>query len=138
MVSLQEVCRHNLPFIAGYGSQWQATTGGGISRPIHTWNRHTLQEFVDAHSPLLPFDPCSIQIQVVDLRHATCRMNDHLRLKRARFPRGQGPDNYLPRTLFDPCRLCSEMNVNAKFASPLHELINQIRIKKGKRMRATV
>jgi hypothetical protein len=23
---------------------------------IHSWNRHTLQEFVNSHSPLLPFD----------------------------------------------------------------------------------
>src|ERR1700736_6339093 len=66
MVSLQEVCGYDLPFVARHRSQRRATTGGGISRCIHTWNRHTLQEFVDSHSALLPFDPHSIQIQVVD------------------------------------------------------------------------
>src|ERR1035438_5143967 len=51
MVSLQEVCGHDLPFIARHRSQRRATTGGGIPRGIHGWNRHTLQEFVDSHSP---------------------------------------------------------------------------------------
>src|ERR1700681_4520229 len=35
MVSLQEVCGHDLPFIARHGSQWQASTGG-IPRRIHS------------------------------------------------------------------------------------------------------
>jgi hypothetical protein len=42
------------------------------------------------------------------------------------------------RSSFRSHRFGSEMNVNAKFASSLNELINQIRVKKGKRTRATV
>src|ERR1700693_3846407 len=52
MVSLQEVCGHDQPFIARHRSQRRASTGGRISRRIHTWNRHTLPEFVDSPSPL--------------------------------------------------------------------------------------
>jgi|SRR6267143_135045 len=44
----------------------------------------------------------------------------------------------LSGTLFDPYRFGSEMNVNAKFASSLNQLIHEIRVKKGKRTRATV
>src|ERR1700730_13424084 len=138
MVSLQEVCGHDHPFITRYGSQRRASTGGGISRRIHIWNRHTLQKFVDSHSPLLPLDPHSIQIQVVDLGHATRSMHNHIRLKHARFPRGQCPDDQLSGALFNPYCLGSEMNVNAKFTSSLNELIHEIRVKKGKRTRATV
>ena len=138
MVSLQEVCGHDLSFIARHWCQRRASTGGGIPRRIHSWNRHTLQEFVDSHSPLLPFDPHGIQIQVFDLRHATCRMHNHLRLKRAPLLRGQCPDNPLAGALFNPYCFGSEMNVNAQFASSLNELINEIRIKKGKRTLATV
>src|ERR1700674_4232587 len=138
MVSLQEVCGHDLPFIARHRSQWRASTGRWISRRLNNWIRPPLQEFVASHSPLLPFDPRGIQIQVVDLGHATRRMHNHLRLKRARLPRGQCPDNQLSGALFDPYRFGSEMNVNAKFASSLNELINEIRVKKGKRTRATV
>jgi hypothetical protein len=35
--------------------------------------------------------------------------------------------------LFDPYRFGSEMNVNAKFARSLNELINEIWVKKGER-----
>jgi hypothetical protein len=65
-------------------------------------------------------------------------MDNHFRLKRARLSRGQCPDNQLSGTLFDSYRFGSEMNLNAKFASSLNELINEIRVKKGKRTRATV
>jgi hypothetical protein len=65
-------------------------------------------------------------------------MHSHIRLKHARLSRGQCPDNQLSGVLFDPYRFGSEMNVNAKFASSLNELINEIRVKKGKRTRATV
>jgi hypothetical protein len=65
-------------------------------------------------------------------------MHNHLRLNRASLPRGQCPDNQLSGALFDPYRFGSEMNVNAKFASSLNELVDEIRIKKGKRTWATV
>jgi hypothetical protein len=65
-------------------------------------------------------------------------MHNHLRLKRASLPRGHCPDNQLSEALFDPYRFGSEMNVNAKFASSLNELVDEIRIKKGKRTWATV
>src|ERR1700732_31579 len=123
MVSLQEVCGHDLTFIARHRSQWWASTGGGISRRIHSRNRHTLQEFVDSHSPFLPFNPNSIQIQVADLGHATRRVHNHIRLKRSGHPGGQCLDSQLIRVLLDPDRFGSEMNVNAKFASSLNELI---------------
>src|SRR5450755_1529501 len=63
MVSLQEVCGYDQPFIARHRSQRRASTGGSISRCVHSWNRHTLQEFVDSHPPFLPFDSRRIQIQ---------------------------------------------------------------------------
>jgi hypothetical protein len=65
-------------------------------------------------------------------------MHSHIRLKRARLSRGQCPDIQLSHVLFDPYRFGSEMNVNAKVASSLNQLINEIRVKKGKRTRATV
>src|SRR5664279_5526292 len=43
MVSLQEVCSHDQPFIARNRSQREAFTRGGIASRIHCWNRHTLQ-----------------------------------------------------------------------------------------------
>src|ERR1017187_4651148 len=95
MVSLQEVCGHYLPFIARHRSQREASSRGGVSRRIDGWNRHTLQEIIHSHSPLLPFDPRSIEIQVADLRHATRGMHNHIRLKRARLPRGQCLDDQL-------------------------------------------
>src|SRR6202022_1592933 len=123
MVSLQEVCGPDQPFIARHRSQRRAPTGGSIPRCVHSWNRHTLQEFVDSHPPFLPFDPRSIQIQVVDLGHATRSVHNHIRLKRDRLPRGQCPDNQLTGVLFDPYRFGSEKNLNAKLASSLNELI---------------
>jgi hypothetical protein len=65
-------------------------------------------------------------------------MHNHIRLKRARLPRGQCLDNQLSGALFDPCRFGFEMKVYAKFASSLDELINEIRVKKGKWTRATM
>src|SRR4029077_15612637 len=65
-------------------------------------------------------------------------MHNHLRLKRERLPRGQCTYKQLTGDLFDPYRFGSEMNVNAKFASPLNELITEIRVKRGKRRRPTV
>jgi hypothetical protein len=44
----------------------------------------------------------------------------------------------MSHALFDPYRFGSQMNVNAKVASPLNQLINEIRVKKGKRARAAV
>src|ERR1700693_4697982 len=109
MVSLEEISRHDQPFITRHRSRRWASTGGGISRRVHSWNRHALQEFVDSHSLLLPFDPRSIQIQALDLGHATRSMHSHIRLKRARPSGGQYSDNQLSRVLFDPYRFGSEM-----------------------------
>jgi hypothetical protein len=47
-------------------------------------------------------------------------------------------DIQLSGALFDPYCFGSEMNVNAKFASLLYELVNEVRVKKAKRARATV
>jgi len=65
-------------------------------------------------------------------------MHNHIRVKRTRLPIGQGLNNKLSGALFDPYRFGSETNVYAEFASPLNELINEIRVEKGKRTRATV
>ena len=40
--------------------------------------------------------------------------------------------------IFDPYRFSSQMNVNAKIASSLNELINEIQVKKGEWAQATV
>ena len=88
--------------------------------------------FARNHSLALPASPIrsrSIEIQVADLRHATRGMHNHIRLKRARLPRGQCLDDQLSGALFDPCRFGFEMKVYAKFASSLDGLINEIRIK---------
>src|ERR1700681_1428295 len=138
MVSLQEVCGYHQAFIARYRSQWWASTGGGISRPVHRWIRHTLQKFVDSHSLVLPFDPRSIEIQVLNLGHATRSMHNHIRLKRARLPKGQRLDNQLSGALLNRYRFGSEVNINTQFARALNQLIYEIRVKKGKRTRATV
>jgi hypothetical protein len=138
MVTLQKVRGHAQSFIARHRRQRETSTRGGISRRIDSWNRHTLQEIIHSHSPLLPFDPRSIEIQVADLGHATRGMHNHIRLKRARLPRGQCLDNQLSGVLFDPCRFDLEMKVYAKFASSLNELINEIRVKMGKWTRATM
>jgi hypothetical protein len=138
MVSLQDVCGHDQPFIARNRGQREASTRGSISRRIDSWDGYTLQEIVDSNSSLLPFDPRSIEIQVADLGHATRGMHNHIRLKRVRLPRGQRPNNQLSGALFDPCRFGFEMKVYAKFASSLDKLINEIRVKKGKWTRATM
>jgi hypothetical protein len=65
-------------------------------------------------------------------------MHNHIRLKRGCFPSGQGPDNQLSGALFDSYRFGSEMNVYAKVTSSLNQLVNEVRVKKGKRTRATV
>jgi hypothetical protein len=65
-------------------------------------------------------------------------MHNHIRLKRTRLTRGQCLDDQLSGALFDPCRFGFEMKVNAKSASSLDELINEIRVKKGKWTRATM
>jgi hypothetical protein len=65
-------------------------------------------------------------------------MHNHIRLKRALLPRGHCLDNQLSGALFDPRRFGFEMKVDAKFASSLNELINEIRVKKGKWTRATM
>src|ERR1700719_1520819 len=138
MVSLQEVCGDDQAFIARHRSQRWASTGGGISRRVHRWIRHTLQKVVYSHSSVLPFDPRSIEIQVLDLGNATRSMHNYIRLKRARLPRGQRLDNQLSRALLNPYRFGSEMNVNTQCASALNQLIHEIRVKKGKRTRTTV
>jgi hypothetical protein len=65
-------------------------------------------------------------------------MHNHVRLKGTLLPRGQCPDSQLTGAPVDPYRFGFEMKVNAKFASSLNELINEIRVKEGKRTRATV
>jgi hypothetical protein len=65
-------------------------------------------------------------------------MHNHIRLKHARLARSHCPDSQLSGALFDPYRFGSQMNVNAKFATSLDELINEIRVKKGEWTRATV
>jgi hypothetical protein len=65
-------------------------------------------------------------------------MHNHLRLKGARLSRGQSLDIQLSGALFDPYCFGSEMNVNAKFASLLYELANEVRVKKAKRAGSTV
>jgi hypothetical protein len=65
-------------------------------------------------------------------------MHNHIRLKGARLSRGQSLDIQLSGALFDPHCFGSETNVNAKFASLLYELVNEARVKKAKRARATV
>src|ERR1700730_7905606 len=74
MVSLQEVCGHDQAFIARHRSQRWASTGGGISRRIHRWIRHTLQKFVDSHSPLLPSIPAASRFRwlISGTRPAAC------------------------------------------------------------------
>jgi hypothetical protein len=65
-------------------------------------------------------------------------MYNHIRLKRARTPRGKCLDNQLSGALFDPCRFGFKMKVYAKFAGTLDEPINEIRVKKGKWTRVTM
>jgi hypothetical protein len=65
-------------------------------------------------------------------------MHNHIRLKRGCLPSGQCLDNQLSRAFFDPYSFGSEMNVNAKVRSSLNQLVNEIRVEKGKRTRATV
>jgi hypothetical protein len=65
-------------------------------------------------------------------------MYNHIRLKHARLPRSHCPDSQLRGALFDPNRFGSQMNLNAKLASSLNQLINEIRVKKGERAQAAV
>jgi hypothetical protein len=65
-------------------------------------------------------------------------MHNHIRLKHARLPRSHCPDRQLSGALFDSYRFGSQMNFNAKFASSLNELINEIWVKKGEWTQATV
>jgi hypothetical protein len=65
-------------------------------------------------------------------------MHNHIRVKHARLSRRQCPDNQLSGAPFDPYRFSFQMKVNPKFASSLNELINEIRVKEGKRTRAAV
>jgi hypothetical protein len=65
-------------------------------------------------------------------------MHNHIRLKHVRLPSSHCPDSQLSGALFDPYRFGSQMNVNAKFASSLNDLINEIRVKKGEWAQATV
>ena len=97
-----------------------------------------MQEFVDSHPPFLPFDPRRIQIQVVDLGQTTPSMHNHVRLKHARLPRSHRSDRQPSGTLFDPYRFGCQTDVNVEVAGSLNELINEIRIKKGKWSRAAV
>jgi hypothetical protein len=65
-------------------------------------------------------------------------MHNHIRLKHARLSRSHCPDSQLTGALFDPDRFGCQMNVNAKFASPLNKLINEIRVKEDQWAQATV
>jgi hypothetical protein len=65
-------------------------------------------------------------------------MHNHIRLKCGCLPSGQCPDNQLRRAFFDLYGFGSEMNVNAKVASSRNQLVNEIRVKEGKRTRPTV
>ena len=65
-------------------------------------------------------------------------MHNHLSLKGTRLSRGQSLDIQLSGAVFDSYCFGSEMNVNAKLASLLNKLINEIRVKKAKRAWATV
>src|SRR5712692_1780442 len=124
MIPLQQVRGNNHAFVASHGSEGRASTRGSVARCIDGWVRHTLQEFVDLHSPSVPFDPCGIQIQVVDFRCATCSMDHHVCLKPTLLTRSRGPDNQVAGAFFYPFRMGPKLNVGAKFASPRHELVN--------------
>ena len=108
MVSLQKVRGHDLPFIASHRSQREASTSGGISRRKDSWNGHTLQEIIHSHTPLLP----SLQRPM--------------------------PGHSTGRRSFRSLYFGFEMKVYAKCASSLDELINEIRVKKGKWTRAMI
>jgi hypothetical protein len=59
-------------------------------------------------------------------------MHNHIRLKRARLPRAHCLDIQLRGTLFDAYRLGFQTKVYPKFAGSLNQLIDEIRVKKGK------
>lgn len=56
-------------------------------------------------------------------------MNHHVRLEFAFLTRGGGLNNQLTGAFFDAHDLGPELNVNAKLASSLHNLIDQVRVK---------
>ena len=65
-------------------------------------------------------------------------MHHQVCLKCALLTRSSGPDNKVAGTFLYPFRFGPKLNVNAKFASSLNELINEFRVKERKGPRAAV
>src|SRR5712692_8965579 len=138
MIPLQQVRGNNHAFVASHGSEGRASTRGGVARCVYRRVRHTLQEFIDLHSPSVPFDPCGIQIQLVDFGFATRSMDHHVCLERALLTRSRSPDDQVAGVPFDSFRLGPKLNVNAEFASSRYNLADQIGVKARKGTRATM
>src|SRR5712692_817503 len=138
MIPLQQVRCNNHALVASHRSERRTSTRGSVARCIDGWVRHTLQEFVDLHTSSVPFDPCGIQIQAVDFGFATRSMDHHVCLKATLLTRSRGPHNQVAAAFLYPFRLGPKLNVDAKFASPRHELVNQVRVKTWQGPRATM
>src|SRR6266851_1264912 len=128
-IPLQQVRRYDDAFVASHRSKGRASTCSSIACCINSRIRYTLQEFIDVNTPFAPFDSGFIQVHVVDFRHATRGMDDHVCLESALLTRSRGLNNELTGASFNAYDFRAELNVNTKLAATLDNLIDQVRVK---------
>src|SRR5258708_3781014 len=138
MISFQQIRRNDRAFIVGHGSKGRTSAGSSVARRIYRGVRDALQEFIDLHAVFIPCDTCYIQIHVVDFRRATCGVDYHVCFKCAVLACGRGLDSQAAGPFLYAFRLRPKLDSNAQFATSPYNLLNQVRIKKLKRTRATM
>jgi hypothetical protein len=130
-IALQEIPGHDLPLHPGDRRQGEAPTDNRISSGIDCRIRHTLQVGVDRGTFFLACYPCRIQIEVVDLRHASGSLHDQIGLSEVLLGSYLSMDKQMGTLPFDGGHGCAQVNLNTQFASVLHQLGNQVRIEPG-------
>src|ERR1700680_3670033 len=138
MIPFQQVRRDNRTLVAGHRRQSWASTRGSVSCGINSRIRYALHEFINPYAPYFMFDTGTAQVHVIEFGFAARRMDHHVCLKRTLLARTHSPNGKLARTPFNSFRLCLQLNVNAKLASSLYNLVDQIGVKVRKGAHAPV
>src|SRR6266849_8922933 len=128
-VALQKVLGHDTPLHPCHRCQGKPTAGHCVPRCIDGWIGHALQILVDGDAVLLACDSGSLQVEVVDLRHAPGGMHHQVSLDHRLLLACPRLDQQVVTLPLDRRDRRVELHFDAEFAGGLDQLGDQIRVK---------